>query len=131
MMNTLTTRDYFDVLSDRFFDRAARDLANYDVTYGSLRTIWDENENEYIVRAEVPGLNEDNIDLSYENGILGLTIEYKEEDEHALRQGKFQKSWRIPDIEPDNIHASMNNGILSITFPKSEKAKPKKISINK
>lgn len=101
-----------------------------------------ETDKGYAITAELPGLEEKDVDLKVANGILtikGEKSEQKEEhkgDYHLSerRFGQFQRAFRIPEgVDADRIDASMAKGVLTVTLPKSEKAKAeeKKIEIRK
>jgi HSP20 family protein len=97
-----------------------------------------ETKNDLIVKAELPGLDPKEIDISVVDG--NLTIkgekeqekEEKEENYHLVERsyGSFARSIRLPrDVQSEKISASFKNGILKITLPKSEEAKKKEIKI--
>jgi len=95
-------------------------------------------KNDIIVEAELPGMVSNDINITYNDGILTLSGERKQSDTYkemtVVRSersvGDFEKSFRIPSkVDQNKISASFNNGILTITMPKSEEAKPKQISI--
>jgi len=97
-----------------------------------------ENENEFVVKAEVPGCKADDIDISVHGNILTVSGEKKEEEEkkekgyyHVERSyGSFRRDLSLGgDINPDEIKASCKDGVLTVTLPKSEKAKPVKVKI--
>ncbi|NIR49565.1 Hsp20/alpha crystallin family protein [candidate division KSB1 bacterium] len=99
--------------------------------------ISEDNENFYL-RVELPGLNREDIKVNYEDGLLTLTGEkraHKEEKDtnyHRIERsyGKFERSFRLSsNIVNDKISANFSNGLLSITLPKAEKAKPKEIEV--
>jgi HSP20 family protein len=92
------------------------------------------------ITAEVPGLDEKDIELLLEDGVLTLRGEKKSEAEDKERQfserfyGRFERRIAVgPDIEQDKVDASFKNGILTVTLPKSERAqsKAKRIDINR
>ena len=87
------------------------------------------NVSDNIVTVEVPGLKEDQIDVSYENGVLSITADWGENKEG--RTGKYSNSYRVPDIDSEKIDAKLENGLLTLTLPKSDNTKTKKIKINK
>ncbi|MCX7727437.1 MAG: Hsp20/alpha crystallin family protein [Chitinispirillaceae bacterium] len=108
----------------------------FTTTY-PLVNIYEDKDN-VVVTAELPGMNKENINITYNEGIL--TISGKRElPEYvkkmtAIRQeratGSFEKTVRIPvKIEQEKITASFTDGILTITLPKAEEAKPKTIHI--
>jgi HSP20 family protein len=97
-----------------------------------------ETKNDLLVKAELPGLDPKEIDISVANGILTIKGEKKQEKEekeenyHLVERsyGSFVRSVQLPkDVQSDNISASFKNGILKITLPKSEEAKKKEIKI--
>lgn len=108
-------------------------------------TVWSpnvdiiDNEDSYELKAELPGLKKKDINISVEDGVLKLSGDKKVEDEkkeknYHLREsyyGKFERSFRLPrDVEHDKIKAEFNDGVLDVHIPKSEKAKPKQISVS-
>ena len=95
-------------------------------------------QDRIILRAELPGINRDDIDVSIENGTLTLRREKKQEEavesENAYRlerfYGSFARSFVLPAaIDPDHIKASYKDGVLEVVVPKAEEAKPKKIKV--
>jgi len=97
-----------------------------------------ENENDLIVRAELPGVDPKVVDVRVENNVLTIRgerpFEQKVEQEsyHRLERsyGTFSRSFALPTtIDADKIHAEYRDGVLNLTLPKSEKAKPKRIQI--
>jgi HSP20 family protein len=129
-------RRYSDNLLD-WFDRSIDSFFNdFDIAMPTSSLVTDvaEDEEKYTIRAEVPGLNQDNIDLDYDNNILTLKAKYEEKSEEGeskwLRKGQYAKSYRLPDIDIEKANANLKDGILKVELPKSEEKKPKKISIN-
>tara|TARA_B100000959_G_scaffold211231_1_gene221989 strand:+ start:576 stop:1025 length:450 start_codon:yes stop_codon:yes gene_type:complete len=100
--------------------------------------LYDDKE-DLVVRAEIPGANEKDIDVSLEDGILSIKGERKLENEDnkdsyyriERSYGSFSRSFKLPvEVKTGDARASYKNGILEIRIPKEEKAKPKKIEIN-
>jgi len=98
----------------------------------------ESNENDLIVRAELPGVDPKVVDVRVENNVLTIRgerpFEQKVEQEsyHRLERsyGTFSRSFALPTtIDADKIHAEYRDGVLNLTLPKSEKAKPKRIQI--
>ena len=90
-----------------------------------------ETENEYRVKAELPGVNEDEIDLRLEDDMLTIRGEKKferteggeKEDYHFVERsyGTFQRSLRLPTrVDADKVQASYENGVLTIALPKAQ-----------
>jgi len=97
-----------------------------------------ENENELVLKADVPGLEFKDIDIQIENGTLTLKGERKfEKDEnskgyHRLERsyGSFVRYFTLPDtVASDQVHADYKNGVLTVTLPKKEIAKPRSIKV--
>jgi HSP20 family protein len=97
-----------------------------------------ETENELIVKGEVPGMDQKDIDINLSDGLLTIKGEKKHEKEdknenyHCVERhyGKFSRTMRVPfEAEADKVDATYKNGVLKVTLPKSETAKPKKIEI--
>ena len=97
-----------------------------------------ETKNEVVVKAEVPGMDAKNIDISLSDGVLTIKGEKKQEreekeaDYHLVERsyGSFTRFVQLPTgVQSDKISASYKNGILKITLPKSEEAKKKEIKI--
>ncbi|MFQ5650805.1 MAG: Hsp20/alpha crystallin family protein [bacterium] len=98
-----------------------------------------ETEKEFVVTAELPGLNKDDFKLTIEDNILTLEGEKKFEREEkkdnyyrAERSyGAFKRAFRLTDsVDSKKIKADYTNGVLEITLPKAAKVKPKEIAIN-
>lgn len=101
-----------------------------------------EHDKSYQVTAELPGMEEKDIDVKFADGVLTIKGEKKEESEEKQKDyyrserrfGAFQRSFRVPDgIEPDKIEATVKNGVLTVLLPKSDDAqkREKKIEIKK
>ncbi len=97
-----------------------------------------ETKDEIVVKAEVPGMDPKDIDISLSDGLLTIKgekkqeREEKEEDYHLVERsyGTFTRSIRLPkEVRRDKISASYKNGVLKVTLPKSEEAKQKEIKI--
>jgi HSP20 family protein len=99
-----------------------------------------EAKDAYVLRADLPGVQENALDLSL-NGNL-LTISGKREEEHreesdqyfALERshGSFTRSFALPDnVDPEAISAELKNGVLTVQIPKKPEAQPRKIAVGK
>lgn len=91
----------------------------------------DVQDDNYIIKAEVPGIKEDDVSIGFENGMVTIEAEYKEESDNVFRQGKYSRSFSLRDVDADKAVASLKDGILTIMLPKSEAAKARKIQITK
>jgi len=97
-----------------------------------------EDENSVIIKAEVPDVDQKDIEVRIENGTLTLRGERKhssdirKENYYRVERyfGQFQRSFSLPQsINQDKVQASCDRGILTITLPKREETKPKPISV--
>jgi HSP20 family protein len=90
------------------------------------------------VTAELPGLEEKDVEVQLSNGVLAIKGEKKTETEDKDRlfseryYGRFERRIPVDDIEEDKVSASFRNGVLTVTLPKSAKAQShvKRIAIN-
>lgn len=123
-------------MMDRFFSPEIHGRVSHHHWIPQLDVV--ENENEYLVALELPGLGKDDVSITLVENKLTIEGEKKQvekaEDKqmHRVerRYGKFQRQIQLPDlVDQDKIDATFKDGILSITLPKSEKAKPKTISV--
>lgn len=89
------------------------------------------------VNAEIPGITKDDISIQYENGVLTIEAEKKEEVENTtdksyfreIRRGNFQRSIRVQDVDLDKSDASYENGVLVLDLPFREEKKAKTLKI--
>ena len=97
-----------------------------------------EDEHTIKIDAELPGMEEKDIEVSLENNVLTISGERKLENEekkenfHRIERsyGRFTRSFTLPPtVETENVNAEFNNGLLKITLNKKEEAKPKQIKI--
>jgi HSP20 family protein len=99
-----------------------------------------ENDKEYLMEVELPGLTEKDIDVKIENGVMTISSkkeesrEEKDEKKGYLRKERrefsFCRSFSLPEsTDVDKISATFRNGILNVTIPKAPEAKPKMIEV--
>jgi HSP20 family protein len=134
--------DVFNVQREmnRMFDNFFRGADEPGLLTGSWLPAVDvaEEENEYVVNVELPGVSKDDVKITLESNILTVRGEKKAEKEtkdknyHRMERsyGSFQRSFTLPtSVKNDKIDAVYRDGILSITLPKAEEAKPKQIEV--
>jgi HSP20 family protein len=124
---------------DRLFDDALVSSSNeWQPVAWNLALDVIENDNEYVVKASVPGLKPEDLDITYDNNVLVIKGELKEEkdteeDNYHLRErryGSFSRSLTLPsNVKGDEIQASYTDGVLKLQLPKAEESKPKRITI--
>ena len=98
-----------------------------------------EKEDRFVVKAELPGMKEDDIDVSVVGDTLSIKgekkteTEIKDEDYYRCERsyGSFYRSIPIPsNVDANKIEASFEDGVLEVALPKSAKVKPKKIAVS-
>lgn len=147
-MMTLTrwnpTRDLMNITDDMnrfmsniFSDRGTRETSLFRGVWSPAVDISEDHNNFYLY-VELPGLNREDVNVRYEEGLLTITGEKKVEDEtkdrnyHRVERGygRFERSFRLTsNIDADKISADFSNGVLAVTLPKLETAKPKEIEV--
>jgi HSP20 family protein len=97
-----------------------------------------ETDDAYIIKAEIPGVNKEDVKVTAENGVLTISGERKEEKAennkkiHRVERlyGTFFRTFVLPDnVDESKINAEFKDGVLTLTVPKTEKAKPKSIEV--
>lgn len=111
---------------------------------GLARGVWSpavdiyETEDSIVLKAELPGINKDDVSVEIKDNVLVLKGEkrfekdVKEENYHRMERayGAFQRSFTLPNIvDKDKIKAKYKDGILEVVLPKAEEAKPKQIKV--
>ena len=130
----MTLREAMDRLFDDAFTRPL-----------SLRDAWSvpaidmyQTDDEIVVKAALPGIKADEVQINITGEVLTLKGEMKHEEDkkekawhiHEQRWGSFERSVILPtDVVADKTKAEFENGILTITLPKAEEVKPKVINI--
>ncbi len=97
-----------------------------------------EADDHFLLKADLPGLGEDDVSIELRDNALTISGERKAEHETRERgwyrveraTGRFSRSLSLPEgIDPDAITASFDRGVLTVTIPKPEQRKPRRISI--
>lgn len=123
---------------NRMFDDFFEDASKGTRAWGPPVEIF-ETADELNLVAELPGLEKDEVGLSYENGLLTIFGERKRPENQKDRTyhrterwyGKFERSFQIPNVyDGEKIRASLKNGILMVTMPKKKDARPRQIPVS-
>jgi HSP20 family protein len=125
---------------DRLFDVPLSALARTSQLFSGWTPALDiyEGKDELTVRAEVPGLRKEDINVTLHDGSLSISGERKTETKHNNAQpfraerffGRFQRTVALPaPVAAEKIKAEYKDGVLVITLPKAEEAKPKQIDV--
>ena len=99
-----------------------------------------EEADDYVIKASVPGVKPEDIDVTIADNVLTIKGESKDDQEikdenyhvRERRFGSFSRSISLPAaVDTDNVDANCENGVLTLRLPKSEAVKPKRINVNK
>ena len=123
---------------DRLFDNVGSDGEWSQPSMWGLAVDVVENQDEFIVKASVPGINPDDLDVSYSGDTLTIKGEIKSDEDvngeqyhlRERRYGTFTRSISLPTkVKGEAIEASYKEGVLNLRLPKAEEVKPKRIAI--
>ena len=135
-----TLQDFFNGDMEPFFSRNLIDFFNPETVraiHPKVNIV--ENDNEFLLTAEVPGMVDDDIDVEIKEGVLSLRGHVKEEKEtqednyriKEFRSRNFERSFRLGEqVDPEKVAAKLEKGILRVSLGKKEIAKPRKVAIN-
>jgi HSP20 family protein len=133
-----TVQNEMNRLFDRFFEGRP--------TNGSVARRWipamdlAETDNHLVLRADLPGMSEDDIEIEVKDGVLTISGERKAEHEeqgagfHRVERafGSFSRSVSLPEgVDPKGVEANFADGVLAVKVPKPEEAQPTRIQIGK
>lgn len=97
-----------------------------------------EEKDRFVLRADVPGVNPDDIEISMEKGVLTVAGERREERQEGFDglqrfervTGRFRRRFALPEAaDADNITAKTANGILEVVIPKQPEVQPRRITV--
>lgn len=127
-------RSLMDRAFDDFFSRSP-------VTYngmGSVEVNLVQTDDDLVVKASIPGVKPEDINISISGDTLTLRGEIKEDEEYKnanyhikeMRLGSFSRTMTLPvKVDADKAKAEFENGVLRLTMPKAEEVKPKTITV--
>ena len=125
-------------LGRSFFD--VQPFAQRESTWAAPAVDITESEKAYEITAELPGMDEKNVEVKFADGVLTIKGEKQEAKEEKKKDyylsersyGSFQRAFQVPDgVDADKIEASFKNGVLTVAMPKSAEAQKsaKKITV--
>lgn len=115
-----------------------KDFFNWDVKGELLKTDIKEDEKNYLIHMDVPGVSKENIGIEVKDGYLIVSVTRKSEDEknedkyirRERHYGEYQRSFYVGDVDEKDIVAKSLNGVLAISIPKEDNRKIEKKTIN-
>jgi HSP20 family protein len=124
---------------NRFVDEAFdRQVSGWAPEEWGLALDVTENPDRFLVKASIPGINPDDLEITFNNDVLTIKGEIQSEEEsdqnhYHLRErrfGRFSRSLTLPTkVAADKIGANYEAGVLTLSLPKAEEVKPKRIAI--
>jgi len=132
----MTLREAMDRLFDDAFTRPLSGRDGWSMATPAIDMY--QTDNDVVVKASIPGIKAEEVQINITGDILTLKGEAKQEDERKERSwhireqrfGSFERSIVLPtDVKSDQAEAVFENGILTITLPKADEVKPKTINI--
>ncbi|HOW52201.1 MAG TPA: Hsp20/alpha crystallin family protein [bacterium] len=134
---SLASRQYGGLFGDLFSDLFDNALG-YAVSEGWPKVDIEETDEAYLIKAELPGMSKDQVNIEIRNNVLSLSGEKKETREEKSKNvhrresyiGSFCRNFSLPDqVATEKVDAEFKDGILRLTIPKSEEKKPRRITI--
>lgn len=122
---------FFEDSFDRMFDDAFKNFwgDNQLRRYDAFRTDVIDQDDNYLLQAELPGFKKEDINIDLKNDLLTISASHKEEKDEEeknkyIRKERYytsySRSFRVNNIEAEDIDASYNNGILEVRLPKKD-----------
>jgi HSP20 family protein len=133
-----TIQNEMNRLFNNFFDAPTGRSANGTTRRWIPAMDLAETAENYVLRADLPGLSDEDVNVQLEDNVLTISGERKteqntqEEGYHRLERafGGFSRSLTLPDgVDPDSVRAHFDRGVLEITIPKPEQKKPRQVQI--
>ena len=124
---------------DRWMDSPMSTLSTWQPAAWDLALDVAETDDDFVVKASLPGVAPDDLEITYNHNMLTITGEIKEEKDveeqryhlRERRYGSFSRSISLPStVKADAIEANYEAGVLTLHLPKAEGAKPKRIPVN-
>ncbi len=116
--------DFSDMIDD-FFASPFRSLR-----HDTFKIDVEEEDNAYLVKADLPGVQREDIKVSYEDQVMNIEVKHDENKEEEDKEKNYihrerrvcsmRRAIHLPDIDPDKIKAKLENGVLNIRAEKSE-----------
>lgn len=136
-------RNPFDELQreiDGVFNRMWADLGeetNGATGWGSYPVDIHENDDTVVIEADLPGFKRDEIDVTFEQGVLTISAERRTSQEnkgeprlHERRYTRVTRSFRLPQsVDENKVDAKLQDGVLTLTLHKREEVKPRRIEV--
>lgn len=117
-------------IGDGFFEDFGEPFFTMDSS-NNMKSDVIKTDGGYQVTVDIPGVDKDDIDLSYDQDVLSIkakrdsTLDQKDEQDNVIASersyGEYVRNYRLPDVSADKISAKAEDGVLTIDLPKAEK----------
>lgn len=133
----LRRRSPLEVLDDFFGGAGMNDLLFGDALF-SFKIDANEEEGNIVIRADLPGVQKEDINVTLENGMLVISAKRESQTEKKSNTvyaqertfGHFCRSFRVPADVNENVHATLKDGVLQLILERTKASKPRKIEIS-
>ncbi|WPC41895.1 heat shock protein Hsp18 [Clostridium sp. JS66] len=123
--------DIFDSFLNNFFGDDMFYPSNISTFGNGFKVDLKEDENNYMIEADLPGIKKENIDINLNNNYLTISAKRQDDVEdkngnyvrRERRYGEFKRSFYIDNVDETTIDASFSDGVLKVILPKKEKTK--------
>lgn len=120
----------FDNIIDQFFNDLSYDPRFSLMNTNNVSNYYNENEKEYYLTMDVPGMSKDDIEVTFDNNRLKISGQRKSDKYDSYEYGKMERTFSVPNnVETDKISAKIDNGVLKVLLPKAKSSLGRKISI--
>ena len=122
--------DTFDNIIDQFFNDLSFDPRFSLMNTNNVSNYYNENEKEYYLTMDVPGMSKDDIEVTFDSNRLKISGQRKSDKYDSYKYGKMERTFNVPsNVETDKISAKIDNGVLKVLLPKAKSSLGRKISV--
>jgi HSP20 family protein len=122
--------DTFDNIIDQFFSDLSIDPRFSSMNTNSVSNYYNENEKEYYLTMDIPGMSKDDIEVTFDSNRLKISGQRKSDKYDAYEYGKMERTFNVPNnVETNKISANVDNGVLKVLLPKAKSSLGRKITI--
>ena len=122
--------DEFDNIIDQFFSDLSIDPRFSSMNMNSVSNYYNENEKEYYLTMDIPGMSKDDIEVTFDSNRLKISGQRKSDKYDAYEYGKMERTFSVPNnVETNKISANVDNGVLKVLLPKAKSSLGRKITI--
>ena len=122
--------DTFDNIIDQFFNDLSYDPRFSLMNTNNVSNYFNENEKEYYLTMDVPGMSKDDIEVTFDSNRLKISGQRKSDKYDSYEYSKMKRTFSVPsNVETDKISAKIDNGVLKVLLPKAKSSLGRKISV--